>query len=679
MLYRIQSTALGQSGNTLEILPNATVSVLDAAGALARIYADADQVTELENPTTADNSGGYDFYVDFADYYDISVSLNGKTVDERVYTFSLDRLNEAELSASTDAEQTALDRLATAGDVVQTGLDVAAIAADAVQTALDRVQTGLDVTAAETARDLAETYAGVDYRAGTWAELALISGLTGEVGYVNPDDTGTHTDPITALTVPNEGVYTWAADGLGSAQAERTASTGVAVIKTQVDDFSVILDATDQEYEWSVKDSNGDVILAVGDNGQLVADFALVPKTFKTGGLYDFEVNFFPVYGQSLSVGQARPAISTAQGYDNVMFTRGMRPQYDYPLETPAQWYAGFVPAVEIDSPESSVLGETPCMGAGDMLKQLILDEDGKAYTDHTYKLLLSAPGFGALTLAALDKGSVHYDRLIEQSTYLASVSETDGATYVCPAVGWVQGESDYISNTTAATYETLLNTMIADLNTDIKAATGQTKDVVMISYQVSSHIGYAADDIPDIAQAQLNVEASNPLFVCAGPIYHLPYGNTTGHLNPVGSRMLGAYLGIAYKRQIIDGETFRPIRILSTLAQGSVLQLTYTTPVGKLVWDTTIVPEQTDYGFELFQSDGTTPITISSVEITDYDRVKITAAATIPAGAIVRYAWNGNTVVGLGNLRDTQGDTIKLEPEGERMDNWACIEEVTI
>ena len=88
-------------------------------------------------------------------------------------------------------------------------------------------------TASETARDLAETYAGIDHRAATWADLALISGTLGDYGYVSADDTGTHTDPIATGTVPNAGVYLWAANGLGSAQAERIdglASTGDASI-----------------------------------------------------------------------------------------------------------------------------------------------------------------------------------------------------------------------------------------------------------------------------------------------------------------------------------------------------------------------------------------------------------------------------------------------------------------
>lgn len=106
---------------------------------------------------------------------------------------------------------------------------------DAAQTALDRVVTGLNVRASETAvadavtaRDLAETYAGVDHRAATWAALAAISGVAGDVGYVPDTDTGTHTDPVAGGTVPNAGVYSWDADGLGSAQAERTGGTGLA-------------------------------------------------------------------------------------------------------------------------------------------------------------------------------------------------------------------------------------------------------------------------------------------------------------------------------------------------------------------------------------------------------------------------------------------------------------------
>ena len=90
MLYRVQSTALGQSGLSLQLLPGATVTVYDKTGALATIYSDSAGVTMTPNPAIADASGGYDLYVTIDDFYDLSVSANGQTVDERIYPFSLE-------------------------------------------------------------------------------------------------------------------------------------------------------------------------------------------------------------------------------------------------------------------------------------------------------------------------------------------------------------------------------------------------------------------------------------------------------------------------------------------------------------------------------------------------------------------------------------------------------------
>lgn len=105
MLYRIQSTALGQSGNTLLILPNATITVRDASGDLARLYADPDEITEIPNPTLSDAAGGYDFYVEYGDYYDITVALNGQSVDDRVYPIDMGLGARVDAAAATATEQ----------------------------------------------------------------------------------------------------------------------------------------------------------------------------------------------------------------------------------------------------------------------------------------------------------------------------------------------------------------------------------------------------------------------------------------------------------------------------------------------------------------------------------------------------------------------------------------------
>ena len=439
-------------------------------------------------------------------------------------------------------------------------------------------------------------------------------------------------------------------------------------------------------YAWSVSDGGGNVILGVDTDGRLVADFSLVGEDLTQGAAdyfqggdenYDYSVNHVFTCGQSLSVGQALPVQSGAQNYDNLMFYRGMRPQYDFPAENAPTWYQSLVPAIEIVSPNpswSSVLGETPAMGTGDMVKQLALAEDEKAYTSHEYKLLLSAPGWGATTIAQLSQGTSHYDRMVEQAGYGLSLANADGKTYAVQAVTWTQGESDYLAGTTQAAYLAALNTLIADTNTDVKAATGQVKDIVYIGYQIATHLNYAADDVPDIAMAQLECEGSNPLFFIATPMYHLPYQDG-GHLTGVGSRWLGGYYGLAYKRIVIDGTQWRPLQPLSTVVQSNLIEAVFHVPHGKLAFDTAGVPARPDMGFELVDSVGGA-LAISTVEIVDADRVRITAAAAVPAGAKLRYGWSGATNAGQGNLRDTQGDDIVFDPNGinKPMHNWCVI-----
>lgn len=417
----------------------------------------------------------------------------------------------------------------------------------------------------------------------------------------------------------------------------------------------------------------------IGDAGLEEASsagfFNLVPAA------YDAQINHVITYGQSLSIGQATPVQSSTAAYDSLMFTRGMRPQYDYQGETAAQWYAALVPAVEIASPNptySATLAETPTRGTLDSIKERISAEDGLNYTDHRYQLLGSNPGFGASTIAQISQGTTHYNRMVEQVTYGKALASAAGDTYAVQAVHYVQGTSDYLSGTTEAAYLASLNTLVADIQTDLKAESGQSKRIPVIVAQTANHRSAAADDVPDIALAQLACHESNANLYLATPMYHLPYQDLY-HLTGEGSRWLGAHMGLAYKRIVIDGEDWEPVRPTSDVVAGSNWDVTFAVRTGlALEWDTTTVSAQTDYGFTLVDS-GDSPLTVSSVTITGDNTVRVTAASTIPAGAKLRYAWQGNANQGLGNLRDNQGDTIVFDPSGTNkpLHNWSVIFEL--
>lgn len=157
---------------------------------------------------------------------------------------------DAEASAAR-VDLGALDDAVTAAELAQDGAETAEEGAqtaqglsEVAQAASELGQAGSETAQglAEDARDQAALYANIDHRAATWAALAAISGTIGAIGYVSPDDTGTHVDPITFATVQNEGYYEWAATGFGSAQAARVGGTGITLLRQSVDDLAGALD-----------------------------------------------------------------------------------------------------------------------------------------------------------------------------------------------------------------------------------------------------------------------------------------------------------------------------------------------------------------------------------------------------------------------------------------------------
>jgi len=431
-------------------------------------------------------------------------------------------------------------------------------------------------------------------------------------------------------------------------------------------------------WAYSVGDGSGRVLFGVDSKGRLVANFDLVPEKTpaKTGGIYDYEINHVLCYGQSLSIGQTPTLASFTQDYDNLMFYRGMRPELDYPGETAATWYQSLVPAVESQSPANTSLRETPSMGTGDMVKALIRDEDRLTFSEISYQLMLSNPGEGAKTILELSKGTAYYSRLLSHVAAAKALADAAGKSYAVQAVTWMQGESDFL-NTTREQYATRLNTLVTDLNADIKAITGQAKDVHLFTYQVVPRVASGAN-VTKIAYAHRDVASSNPLVHLAMPMYFFEYADGLHLLGP-DSRWAGAYFGLAYKRIVIDGEDWKPLDVTGSQIAGNSVYLTFHVPSGHLALDTTTVVEAPGMGFGVLDALGNA-VSISSVKVVAPNKLKITCASPVSAGYKIDYGINGGSAASptsgpRGNLRDTQGDLIVFDPNGinKPMHNW-CV-----
>lgn len=530
--------------------------------------------------------------------------------------------------------------------------------------------------------------------AGAWASAAVVADLQAEVdvlaSYINelaPEDPAFAVidgEGKSALDVDQEGLTRLSglkADVLGTLLKLYTAA-GAAVGNLD------ILEAL-PGYVLAMEDDAGKVPFGIKDDGTLVCGRMEV-DTLQVGGAdagevamvignFQAEIVHVPCYGQSWSVGIGTyDAISGPQRFDNISFNGGVRTQSI--SDDPGVVYTSFIPLAErVDSgtPEfpTSVSGETPATGQTDVVKELLLAENHIAYTQQSYQILCSTPGEGSKSITDLSKPSVYYTRLMDQIQAAFDLAQTAGKTYGVPAITWVQGGPSNPGN-----YATLLETLRDDIETDAVAITGQTYPLKLITWQ-----RFGMGNAPTTEAAQcfndyIKAAEDHEHIICAGPSYFFDQQFAASvHLAPTSNKWLGAYLGLAYKRTVIDGVKFQPLKPVSFTRQGKVLLVKFNPPRPPLVFDAERVALATNYGFELYTQAGA-PLTITSVALAGPDTVKILAQNTLAATDRLIYGCVGTgygRITGQrGNLRDSQGDTIVFDGGGLNLPlhNWCVI-----
>jgi len=451
------------------------------------------------------------------------------------------------------------------------------------------------------------------------------------------------------------------------------------------------------EHAWAISDSSGNTPIAVTNEGVTVAaaietrelkvggkDITEIVGQVKKVGSYAYNVVHFEIFGQSLSQGAySTPVLTTVQKFDNLMFSGGIRPQH--PSYSVPNFYADLIPLVEAADISGYVGYETPCGGATNAVKQLIQDENGITFDKQKYQLLGTACGEGGMSIATLSTTYLN-NNLKPAITNAFNLCQSKGLTYGMPLMGWVQGEEDNKpgSNVTIQQYKDRLQNLIGLVDAHLKTLDSNLSLNGVITTQLCSfktsgrtepHIELA------IYQAAIT-ENSNVYLAC--PLYIFDYKDGY-HVDGISSKWMGAYIGLVHKRVLVDGQDWKPVHPISHVKQGAILEVKFHVPVQPLVFDTSHIALNTNYGFSLVDSSNNA-ITISSALITQGDTVKIVAATAIPAGAKLRYAWTpsaspNRTTGPRGNLRDSQGNNLIFDPTGinKPMHNWTPIFEYII
>ncbi len=298
------------------------------------------------------------------------------------------------------------------------------------------------------------------------------------------------------------------------------------------------------------------------------------------------------------------------------------------------------------------------------------------AMTYETPALALAASvhegrGTGTVSMAvsALD-GAVYTSIKKGTATYANAIAVCSNLVDTVNAVHVVHGEADTRFAVTPATYQGHLDEWQSDYDTDIKAATGQVSDVAMILAQTCSWPAYVALSgvaHASIGLAQLDAHRDNAAITLACPAYQLA-GNADGiHLTGAGSHHLGELMARAHLA-VVDGAGWNPLMPLSAIRTGAVIVVEFDVPVAPLVFDTTTVSAQTDYGFTYH--DDTDSASIDSVALGgNGTSVEITLTAT-PSGTNPHVGY-GYTSTKFGNLRDSETAVSTLD--ATPLANW-CV-----
>lgn len=363
-------------------------------------------------------------------------------------------------------------------------------------------------------------------------------------------------------------------------------------------------------------------------------------------------------YGQSLALGNGSGDVHTLPGgdadgfFDSVMFnangvtTAGPRAQEG--SGTAAQNHASLIPYLEQPLSGAAPNGncETPLGNAMRTVKRLLRDEDGIKFTDFDYILLGSAPGQSNTAIAGLAKGSTPYTNLISDVTYGLTNSQAAGKIYCVDVVYFSQGERDIQLGTARLTYKNALLQLYTDLNTDIKAVTGQAHDIKIVMYQCTSYQqftgGFAG---ANIALAQLDAAKANSNIILATSVYALEHITGTNlHLSAAGYANLGGYYGLAAKRAVVDGSQWANLYPTRLTRQGAIVEIEFPDTGYPIAASSALFPIQTNYGLTAVGVDGVTDNPIVSVAVTAPRRVRVVLTNALPG--YLRYgfaSWGGN------------------------------------
>lgn len=379
--------------------------------------------------------------------------------------------------------------------------------------------------------------------------------------------------------------------------------------------------------------------------------------------------------GQSLSVGAAGlPVIGTSQPH-------GALKLFDadggYRLDGGGVW--SLVPLVEPIRPliptsagseyPKNVMGETPHTALGAQLSSLSLARTGRDFIS-----VQSVVGTSGFPLSLIDKRRGGADAG-PRPPYLAALMETRiikaladdaGHPFSVAALVLTHGESDQDN----AQYGAQLVNLWSDSNADLKAITGQSRNIPLVhSQQNTFPYVTGGTTIAASTQAQWRQAVLSPgKIVLVGPKYQYSYGDIV-HLDGPGYQRLGEKTAQVIDALVnLDGG-WAPLHPTGVSRSGLDVTVHFFVPFPPLEWDEefpkTHQARHTAWkhgrGFEIARASDGGEVVIDSAAISGSSVVLRLAASAPSQGLVVRYATtpDGTPLLDGGTGTGASGGTV--------------------
>lgn len=259
-----------------------------------------------------------------------------------------------------------------------------------------------------------------------------------------------------------------------------------------------------------------------------------------------------------------------------------------------------------------------------------------------------TSPGYATVTsweggepIASFTEASAHFNWINLMLALAAAKTIAGGyARPVRTSIIFIQGENG------AGLTESTLGTLIDALKAEVPAYTAEALPPHVYLFQINNADTATAATGVERTQLAVSVSRLGSGVTLIGPMYQCPLFEEVGddiHGTELGRMVLADAFALV-KAKVDAGETFSPLRPLSSSRAAAIVDVNFAVPAGALAFDTTWVAAAPNKGFRAYLVSSGVELTISSAVILDTDTVRIALSAD-PGGPVrIDYALAADT-----------------------------------